>query len=366
MDKLFLGLSCTPGVGWSTIHKLLSHGMDQESMGWSQEQWKQHYPFLKDEQCNQLSKHVHIDFLEKLLLELKAKDIYLIPITDPRYPPMLKEIFDPPWLLFAKGSISLLSQPCLSFVGSRKTTKYGIAATVKLVTSLVQQDWCVVSGMALGIDAVSHRVALQEKGATIAVLGSGIDIPYPSQHKQLYEQITQNGLILSEYPPGVRAHPGFFPKRNRIISGISYGTVVIEANKRSGSLITAQLALEQGREVFAVPGSIFDQQSIGTNLLIQQHGAKLVLEHSDITQEFSHLDLNNDMQGNKKRLKIEEKVDDIEKRVLAQLAFEKKHVQELCEELELSFSELSSLLLRLEMKKLVQALPGSYYQSIGS
>lgn len=364
MKEILLGLASAPGVGWSTILKIVSQGIDEACLGWSRQEWQNAYTFLKDDQCIQLEKYAQWEVIHQMLEELTKKKVSLIDITDPRYPQQLKEIYDPPWLLYAIGNLALLEQPSISFVGSRKTTKYGAAAAVRLIQPLVQEGWCIVSGMALGIDAISHRVALQEKGKTIAILGSGIDVPYPRQHQQLYQQIADKGLILSEYPLGLKPHPAFFPRRNRIIAGLSYGTVVIEANEQSGSLITAQLALEQGRDVFAVPGSIFDQQSKGTNLLIQQQGAKLILKAQDILEEYSHLPLNKCRKDSHGGLKSIEIADDNERMLLDALALEKKHIQEICEELTLSFADVSRALLRLELKNLIQALPGSYYQRI--
>lgn len=365
MKRLLLGLCYTPGVGWSTIHKLLASGLEYTAMDWDQTEWRLQYSFLKEEQCKQLANHVDAQFVDRALEHLGHQKIEVISITEEHYPKMLKEIFDPPWLLFAKGDVSILKSPALSFVGSRKTTKYGAAASVKLIQPLVKQDWCIVSGMALGIDAICHRVALQESGKTIAVLGSGINIAYPRQHQFLYEKIAEKGLILSEYPPGTKAHPAFFPRRNRIIAGLSYGTVVIEANKKSGSLITAHLALDYGRDVFAVPGAIFDQQSTGTNLLIQQQGAKLIMGAEDILVEYAHLVQASTGLKQDTRVNLSEIVDAKDKQVLEALSLEKKHVDELCTELSLSFPEISKCLVRLELKKLIQGLPGSFYQRIG-
>jgi DNA processing protein len=365
MRRILLGLTLSPKIGWKTIHKLILAEIDERCYEFSAEQWKKEFVFLRDEQCQQLSIEMDKAKLQEYEQKLNAMNITYITVVDTEYPSSLSEIYECPWVLFARGDLSLLQRPSLAIVGSRKTSHYGKMVTEKLVPDLVQKGWSIVSGLALGIDAVSHDSCLKAQGKTIGVLGSGIDTVYPKQNKHLYQIIMDKGLLLSEYPPGTAPHPAYFPQRNRIIAGLSYGVVVIEATKKSGSLITAHCALEQGREVFAIPGSIFDQQSVGTNLLIQQHGAKLVTHPKDILEELSHVALPEIKAENiKKRLNEGIMVEDIEKKLLELLKKEKKHMNELCIESSLPFTELTKELLKLEMKGLIKALPGSYYQSI--
>lgn len=199
----------------------------------------------------------------------------------PGYPGMLREIPDPPVVLYALGDISLLESRCVAMVGSRSATAYGRRAAGSLAESLAAHGVTVVSGMALGIDSEAHGGALKAHGATIAVLGCGIDVVYPRQNQPLYRQISTSGLLLSEYPLGTQPEGFRFPARNRIIAGMSLGVVVVEATRKSGSLITAQLALDFGREVFAVPGQIDSFKSEGTHWLLRQ-GAQLVASGGDI------------------------------------------------------------------------------------
>ncbi len=200
------------------------------------------------------------------------------------YPQLLKEIFDPPLLLYAQGNIDLLKSPGLAIVGARKPTAYGRAITGRLASDLANRGLTIVSGLARGIDSTAHRGALDAGGKTIGVLGSGIDVVYPAESKKLFAEIAEKGLLLSEFTVGSFPAPQNFPIRNRIISGLSLGVVIVEAAQYSGSLITARLAMEQNREVFAVPGSLTNRFSWGPHILIKQ-GAKLVQDWRDIVEE---------------------------------------------------------------------------------
>ncbi|HLH05489.1 MAG TPA: DNA-processing protein DprA [Bryobacteraceae bacterium] len=216
---------------------------------------------------------------------MMAAGAQLLTFHDPAYPSHLREIFDPPLLLFAIGRTELLQTHSIAVVGTRNPSPYGLAAAERLSTDLSQAGLTIVSGMARGIDTAAHRATLAAKGSTIAVLGCGVDVLYPSSNRKLYEQIARDGLLLSEFPMEAPAFPQNFPVRNRIVSGLSAGVVIIEGAQYSGSGITARLAADQGREVFAVPGNITSKMSWGPNLLIKQGGAKLVQEWSDITNE---------------------------------------------------------------------------------
>lgn len=210
----------------------------------------------------------------------------LVSFSDPAYPALLKEIFDPPIALFARGRVSLLSAILLGIVGTRRPTNYGVVATQRLAADLAQAGVAITSGMARGIDTAAHHAALGIGGDTVAVLGCGVDVVYPAENRKLAGEIAEKGLIISEFPMGAPAYPQNFPIRNRIISGISVGVLVVEGAQYSGSAITAKMALEQQREVFAVPGSIMSKMSWGPNLLIKQ-GAKLVQEWNDVLVELS-------------------------------------------------------------------------------
>ncbi len=217
---------------------------------------------------------------QQRLLELKAE---LIALGDARYPERLRQIYDPPVVLFAQGRVELLQRPMLAIVGSRKATPYGTAATTRLATDLARRGLLITSGMAAGIDSAAHHAALEAGEPTVAVFGCGLDVVYPAYNRKLAERIADNGLILSEFPLGTPAYPQNFPVRNRIVSGLSVGVLVVEGSQYSGSAITARLALDQDREVFAVPGNITSPASWVPNLLIKQ-GAHLVQTADDVLE----------------------------------------------------------------------------------
>lgn len=215
--------------------------------------------------------------------KVKASGTVLIPRTDEGYPALLREIYDPPPLLFARGRTELLGGLMIAVVGSRRATPYGQAATERVAGDLAKAGLTIVSGMARGIDTAAHRAALSVGGATVAVFGCGVDVLYPAENRKLAEEIAKAGLLLSEFPMGSPAYPQNFPVRNRIVSGMSAGVLVVEGAQYSGSTITARLATDQGREVFAIPGNITSKMSWGPNLLIKQ-GATLVQEWTDVME----------------------------------------------------------------------------------
>lgn len=219
---------------------------------------------------------------------MPTHEITVIERSDPHYPTLLKHIADPPERLYARGDVSLMSSFCFSVVGPRKASDYGLQVTADIVGQLATNGLTIVSGLALGIDSAAHRATLTAKGKTIAVFGTGVDDAsiYPAENLHLAHEIVESGgLLLSEYPPGTEGRPFTFPTRNRIISGLSRGVLVVEADKKSGSLITAKSALDQNRDVFAIPGSIYWPRSVGTNLLIQE-GARPVLAAVDILESY--------------------------------------------------------------------------------
>ncbi len=239
-----------------------------------------------------VASHVVRNMVAGTVFEAAAKEaeqarqlgVSIISIRDAAYPPLLKEIFDPPLLLYVRGDIGLLAGPAIGVVGSRKPTPYGRAMAQRLAADLAARGLFISSGMARGIDSAAHEGCLQAGGKTIAILGTGIDVVYPAENKKLYAAIAEKGLLVSEFPLGSFPAPQNFPIRNRIISGISLGVIVVEAAQYSGSLITARLAMEQNREVFGVPGSITNKNSWGPHVLIKQ-GAKLVQDWQDVVDE---------------------------------------------------------------------------------
>ncbi|MBC2251918.1 DNA-protecting protein DprA [Listeria welshimeri] len=231
------------------------------------------------------------DKKEQINMELEEADVYttedaeIICILDDNYPDLLKEIYEAPPLLFCKGNTALLKKQAMAMVGTKRMSEYGRKACAMIAGELAELKLTIVSGLALGIDAEAHKASLRKKGDTIAVLGSGVSNIYPRSNEFLANEIIEHGLLISEYLPNQEARRWHFPERNRIISGLALGTVIIEAAERSGSLITADYALEQNRQVFAVPGNIFTDTSRGTNHLIQE-GAKLVTNANNIIEEF--------------------------------------------------------------------------------
>jgi DNA processing protein len=363
MRHTLLGLALAEHIGWSTIHRLIVAGVDDSWLERTKAEWLEAFPFLSPKQAAQCSTWLRTNKIEQQEDYFRQKGILYITAEDDDYPQLLREINKAPWTLFTLGYPDLLHQPSLAVVGSRKTSVYGRSVTRQLTLELVRAGWTITSGLALGIDGLAHETALQSKGATIAVLGCGIDRIYPPQNRRLYETIAREGLIVSEYQPGVKPHPGLFPQRNRIIAGLTYGTVVTEAAQKSGSLLTAHLAQESGREVFAFPGSVFDESSLGTNLLIQRHGAKLITNAQDVLDELQHLGIQPPVtEREKERLKTTHHADAIERHVLELLKTGKMHVNDLHKEVDTDFGRLSTALIKLEMKQLVQSLPGSYYQ----
>ncbi|XJZ28485.1 DNA-processing protein DprA [Bacillota bacterium Lsc_1132] len=225
------------------------------------------------------------DLIHEQIRQYETNEIHVISFFDRLYPSILKEIYQPPWALFAKGDLTLLEkEPKLAVVGSRQATQYGKRAIRLLLPPIIEQGVVIVSGLAKGIDTLAHECTIDNGGKTVAVIAGGLYHIYPRDNMQLALHMMQNQLVLSEYPPDTKPEKWHFPSRNRIISGLSAGTLLIEAKQKSGSLITANYAVNEGREVFSLPGSIFNPFSNGTNELIQQ-GAKLVTKPGDILEE---------------------------------------------------------------------------------
>lgn len=277
----------------------------------------------------------------------------VITLIDDDYPPLLKEIPDPPLALHFRGDRTLLARTAIAMVGSRRASPYGVNVATHLARQLVSAGVVIVSGLARGIDAAAHCAALDGGGTTIAVLGTGIDVIYPRSNHRLFRRIAGHGLILSEFPPGAPPKPEHFPIRNRLISGLSKGTVIVEATRRSGSLITARMAAEQNRDVFAVPGSIFSPGSEGPHRLVQ-YGAKLVHDANDVLEE---------LPGYLRAAQLPEAVPDSPLReVLAVLTREEaSHIDALAQKLGQATGAVAESLLQLELGGWIRALPGARY-----
>jgi len=303
--------------------------------------------------------------LERARAWLAARDRRLVTFTEEGYPPLLAQLVDAPLALWVQGANpALLSGPQLAIVGSRNPTSGGRDNAETFARYLAQRGLTITSGLAIGIDGAGHRGALREIGGTIAVLGGGLDSIYPRAHASLAAEIAERGLLVSEYAPGVEPRKLHFPQRNRIIAGLTLGTLVVEATRRSGSLITARLAADYGREVFAIPGSIHNPLARGCHLLIRS-GAKLVEEAADIFVELAaHLRIDPATTERERANDARESatIDAPEYRnVLELLGFEPRSISALSEASGLTAAELSSMLLVLELEGFVEALPGGRY-----
>jgi DNA processing protein len=300
----------------------------------------------------------------------------LITFHDSRYPQQLREIFDPPLLLFSLGNTAILATHSIAVVGTRRPTPYGMAAAERLSADLSRAGLTITSGMAQGIDTAAHQAALRENGFSIAVLGCGVDVLYPASNRKLYSDLQQKGLILSEFPMGAPAFPQNFPIRNRIVSGLSIGVLIVEGAQHSGSSITAKLAMDQGREVFAVPGNITSKMSWGPNLLIKDGGAKLVQEWSDITNELDPAVRRDLVKNAQQKVLGEDAVpapitEEAPMKALGRKLLNKLQVdtpqqlESIIESFEgISSSELISALFDLEMSGLVRQLPGKQFVKV--
>lgn len=290
---------------------------------------------------------------------------HLISVDDPFYPPLLKKIADPPAMLFAKGQLNTLLFPSVAVVGSRAASHNGKKLTQIIVSDLCKAQIVICSGMAMGIDAEAHKAAINNNGQTLAVLGTGIDIIYPKHHLQLAENICQQGCVISEFWPNVSPYARNFPKRNRIISGISMGTVIIEAKRKSGSLITARLAMEQGRDVFAVPGTVLAGQHQGCHDLIK-NGAKLIESAVDIIEELDSMFVGHvNTLPKSTDIKNKDIVDDALSglpfsSVLASVNYDVTLLDEVVEHSGKGIEFVLEQMLELELQGWVAAVPGGY------
>ena len=283
--KSLVHLSIIPGVGYQTIERLLaSFGSAQRALDATREELAR-VEGLSLKASQQLILGRSSVSVDRELDLVEAHNCHLVAINDSAYPMLLKEIVDPPPLLYVRGELGEPDAPIITIVGTRSPTNYGKTISRQLSQQLAENGVTIVSGFARGIDTCAHQGALQANGRTIAVLGNGLSQIYPNENKDLADEIVESGALISEFPMSVPPFPKNFPRRNRLVSGLSSGTVVVEASVRSGSLITARHAAEQGREVFAVPGQIFSKQSKGSHQLINQ-GAKLINAIDDIWEAF--------------------------------------------------------------------------------
>jgi len=352
--KYWVGFSLISGIGRVRFNQLENHFGNLENA------WKATSAELKRSGLDNGSIRAITSWRPKISLEaeiekLKRYGVKVLTWHDTDYPARLKEIYDYPPLLYIRGSLLPEDEWCLAVVGTRRATVYGRQVTEEIVADLARSKITIVSGLAKGIDSVAHHSALEAGGRSIAVFGCGLDIVYPAENADLARRIMQHGALLSEYPLGTRPRADNFPRRNRIMSGLSLGVLVIEAGETSGAMITAHLALEQNREVFAIPGSILSPASRGTNHLIQE-GAKLVSDYSDILEELN-------LTAVAQQVEMKELVppSDTESLLLKQLGAEPTHIDEVCRSSALPISTVSSTLAMMELKGLVKQVGAMNY-----
>jgi DNA processing protein len=351
----WLGLSLIPGVGSETLRQLL------HEFGTPEQVYATPSELLRKVVSEHIAQHIAQGpdqaAIAPMLAWLGDAQNHLITLADATYPKALLEIPDPPPLLYVKGRIELLNMPALAIVGSRNASPQGEKNAEEFAQSLSDAGYCIISGLALGIDGAAHRGALRGSAGTVAVVGTGLDIVYPARHRGLAHDIATQGALISEFPLGTPSRAQNFPRRNRIISGLARGCLVVEANLQSGSLITARLATEQGREVFALPGSIHSPLSKGCHLLIKQ-GAKLVDSIQDILEELGGAPISlvadegaSDLTGNDPLLQC--------------MGFDAITLDTLIQQSGLTGETVSAMLLVLELEGKVACLPGGRYQRLG-
>lgn len=301
------------------------------------------------------------DEAEKEIIRAEKAAVKIVPFTDSNYPERLRMISDPPPLLYLKGEILREDEKAVAVVGSRSTSDYGRRVARDLCRGLASLGFTVVSGMARGIDGTAHETALNAGGRTLAVLGSGVDRVYPAEHDKLYQRISENGAVISEFPMGTRPLAFNFPARNRLISGLSLGVVVVEATEKSGSLITAALALEQGREVFAVPGEVGASRSRGAHRLIRQ-GAKLVETVDDIIEEIApQLVARGGKAQSAPKPSLPQNLGDESQKIFGLFQERALQIDEVIESSGYSPSRVLEILLELELDGYIKQLPGKKY-----
>ncbi|MFC1943665.1 DNA-processing protein DprA [Chloroflexota bacterium] len=352
--KYWVGFSLIPGIGRVRLTQLENY------FGNLEDAWKAIPAELKQSGLDSGSIRAITSWRPKVSLEtemekLERYGVKVLTCHDSDYPSRLKEIYDYPPILYIRGSLLPEDEWGLAVVGTRQATVYGRQVTEEIVTDLARSKITIISGLARGIDSVAHHSALEAGGRSLAVFACGLDIVYPAENAALARRIMQQGALISEYPLGTRPRADNFPRRNRIMSGLSLGVLVIEAGESSGAMITAHLALEQNREVFAIPGSILSPASRGTNYLIQE-GAKLVRDYTNILEELNLMAVAHQIE-----MKEIIPASDTESLLLKQLGAEPIHIDEVCRSCGLSVSTVSSTLAMMELKGLVKQLGAMNY-----
>ena len=354
----WLQLTLTPGLGAATIRELLKQfGLPEKILAAPRATLAR---FANPQALATLDSEAIARSVERALAWLEQPGCSLVTLADPGYPRLLLEIADPSPVLYCRGRIELLNRPALAMVGSRNATAQGASNAEQFARAFSAAGLTIVSGLAQGIDAAAHRGGLAAEGSTIAVLGTGIDIAYPSANAALAAEIAERGLLVSEYPLGTKALSHNFPRRNRLISGLAQGCLIVEAALASGSLITARAAAEQGREVFALPGSIQSPLSKGCHALIKS-GAKLVESAEDVLSELAAFRRTGFASTRAAPAAADSAEDEP---LLACMGFDPVDVDSLCARAGMPAERVSAELLRLELAGRISALPGGFYQRL--
>jgi len=359
--KRWIALWTVEGIGPRRFVSLVEHFGSPGNVFSASEEELSRVPDVGRKLASNIKKNADFRLAEKQVSLLEKNRFFFLTYKDSNYPENLKSIFDFPPFLFVRGQIKKEDKKAIAIVGTRLATHYGKTIAKSIARELSQMKVTVVSGLARGIDSVGHRAALETGGRTIAVFGSGLDLVYPREHRGLAEKISESGALISEFLLGTRPLAENFPKRNRLISGLCLGVVVVEAPKRSGALLTAKYALDQGREVFAVPGNIGSRKSEGTNWLIKQ-GAVLVSSVDDILSELEGVLKLSPEKKEEKKLKLSSD----EKKIYYLLSLEPSHVDRIATQGNLSTAKTLTVLLSLELKGLVKQLSGKMFVKNGS
>ncbi len=356
----WLALNLLPDIGPVLARKLISAFGNPENIFHMSVSDLRQVEYIGENRARSIAGFRQWDVVRREIEGAVRSDTKLVTIHDASYPPLLRNLHDAPLVLYVRGEIKDVDKYAVAIVGSRTPTRYGLQITEDISYNISRFGLTVVSGMARGIDTVSHKGALKARGRTIAVLGSGIDVPYPPENKMLMSSIASSGAVISEFPLGTRPNKENFPRRNRIISALSLGVVVIEATVDSGSLITVGYALEQGRDVFAVPGNITSRNSKGTNDLIKK-GAKLVESAEEVIDELKPQltgILMEDRLISEKKLPM---MTDDEKTVYRHLDNESSHIDMIVRKTNMPAGSVLSILLSLELKGVVRQMEGKHF-----
>jgi DNA processing protein len=353
--RYWVGFNLVPRIGPVRVTALLNYFGDLEH-AWQADVASLRAAGLPQDALEHLLYHRPRLDLDAELVKIAEHGFTVLTLESPDYPRLLRDIDFPPPVLYVRGELLPADDWAVAIVGTRHATAYGKEVARQMATGLAKNDITVVSGLALGIDGIAHRAALEAGGRTVAVLGCGLDTIYPSSHQELAQQIERSGALVSDYPLGTKPEAGNFPPRNRIISGLSLGTLVVEADIKSGALITLHFALDQGRETFAIPGNIYNRLSAGTNALIRRGEAKLVTRLEDILEE---LNLTMVTQQSQVRAIVPETP--VERTLLSCLGHEPIHLDEVVRNSGLPTATVSSTLCMMELKGMVRRVDNMSY-----